>query len=276
LSGAGKSVAIKSVEDFGGYCVDNMPAALITKFIKLIRGSDYSKSRIALGIDVRSREFMDNIFEELAAIEKLGYSYKIIFLEASNNAVLRRYSESRHRHPMGDKNESLKRTVEKERKKLAPLREKANIIIDTTDMTPHQLKQRLKDILMEKGEKSININIIAFGFKYGVPEDIDLLIDTRFLPNPYYVRELSDKSGKNSKVVEFIMNNKSTERFLKKYKDLLDFLIPNYVKEGKSYLNIGIGCTGGRHRSIVIGDIICRHLKEKNYNVFTTYRDVDK
>ena len=273
LSGAGKSIAIKSIEDFGGFCVDNMPSALVIQFVKLILRSDYSKSLIALGIDVRSRGFTDNISEVLEKIKKMGYDYKIIFCEASNKVILRRYSESRRRHPLSENKESLEKTIEKERKRLAPLREKADIIIDTGNFNPHQLKQKLKEILLKKGGELININIIAFGFKYGAPENVDIMIDTRFLPNPHYEPELSEKDGNDPAIINFIMKNKISRDFVSKYTGLLDFLLPNYIKEGKSYLNIGVGCTGGRHRSVVITNKLCRHLKK--YNVFATYRDIN-
>jgi len=276
LSGAGKSVAIKSIEDFGGFCVDNMPAALIVKFIKLIKSTDYSQTLVAFGVDVRSRGFMDNIFDVLSKTEKLGYKNRIIFLEAPESVILRRYSESRHRHPMSEQKESLKKAVEKEKAKLAPLREKADIIIDTGSMTPHELKMKIKDLLFAKGKKSLNINIVAFGFKYGIPENADVLMDTRFLPNPHYENELSMKTGNDSEVIEYVMNNPVTKDFLIKFRDMLDFLVPNYLAEGKSYLNIGIGCTGGRHRSVVIANEIRDFLNKKGHSVFITYRDIDR
>lgn len=274
LSGAGKSVAIKAIEDFGGFCVDNMPSALIVQFVKLIKTSDYSKSLIALGIDVRSRGFMDSMFEVLPRTEKMGFASRIIFLEASDSTIIRRYSESRRRHPLSREDESLRDSIEKERKRLAPLREKAGMIVDTSGISPHELKKRLKDILFEKGVKSISINIISFGYKYGIPEDVDMLIDTRFLPNPHYQDRLSEKNGNNSEVINFIMESKVTGEFILKYKNLLSFLVPNYIKEGKSYLNIGIGCTGGKHRSVVVSNEICKHLKGNKYSVFTTHRDI--
>ncbi|MBN2406423.1 MAG: RNase adapter RapZ [Elusimicrobia bacterium] len=275
LSGAGKSIAIKSIEDFGGFCVDNMPAVLIVKFVKLILGSDYSKSIIALGIDVRSRGFMDSIFEILKKTKKLGYNYKIVFIEASNSTILRRYNESRRRHPLSAEKESLSDTIRKERKKLAPLREKADYIIDTTGISPHQLKQKLRGALFKKGEKTMSINVTAFGFKYGIPENIDLLIDTRFLPNPHYDSRLSSRNGNSKTIEKFVMSGKKSHEFVSRYKDLLDFLVPNYAGEGRSYLNIGVGCTGGKHRSVVVANSLCRHLQRKGFKVFAVYRDIN-
>jgi UPF0042 nucleotide-binding protein len=276
LSGAGKSIAIKSLEDFGGFCVDNMPSALIAKFARLIITSDYAKSLIALGIDVRSIGFMDSMFDVLEDPRKMGFTYKVIFLEASDSVITRRYSESRRRHPLRGEKETLKAAIEKERKSLAPLREKAGVIIDTSSLSPHELKQKLKELLFEKSEKSININIMSFGFKYGVPEDIDVLIDTRFLPNPHYDEKLSPKDGNNEEIKKFVMKKKLSKEFVSKYKDLLHFLVPNYIKEGKSYLNIAVGCTGGKHRSVVVSNEICNYLKKNKYNVYTTHRDIKR
>lgn len=274
LSGAGKSIAIKSIEDFGGFCVDNMPSALIMQFVKLIKTSAYLKSLIALGIDIRGRELMRTVFDALSRTKEMGFSYRVIFLEARETTIMRRYKESRHRHPLISKGESLKKAMEKERKSLAPLREKADIIIDTSNLSPHKLKQKLKDILFEKGEKSININIMSFGFKYGIPEDIDMIIDTRFLPNPHYHDHLFKKNGNDKEIVEFVMRSSVSKEFVSHYKDLLDFIIPNYIKEGKSYYNIGVGCTGGKHRSVVILNKISQYLSKKKYNVIESHRDI--
>ena len=274
LSGAGKSSAIKSIEDFGGFCVDNMPSALIMQFLNLIKTSDYRKSFIALGVDVRTSGFMENLFPVLAAAGQQGFESKIIFLEANDKAITRRYSESRRRHPLIGDEDSLKSAIEKERERLAPLREKADIIIDTSNISPHELKNRLKDILFRKGLESIKIKLISFGFKYGIPEDIDMLMDTRFLPNPHYVPGLGEKNGMTDEIKEFVMKSPESKQFLKSYRDLLDFLIPNYIKEGRSYLNIGIGCTGGKHRSVVITNELAGYLKEKKYGVIITHRDI--
>ncbi len=276
LSGAGRSTAIKSIEDFGGFCVDNMPAALIEKFIGLLKGSDFSKSLVALGVDVRSRGFMEGIPGVFSAVENMGYESNIIFLESSDSAIIRRYSESRHRHPLSCEEETLPETIKSEREQLAPLRERARHIIDTTALTPHELKKKLRDILFEGESDFIHINIIAFGFKYGIPEEADMIIDTRFLPNPHYDTRFSFKTGKDRQVRDFIMKEELSMEFVQKYRDLLDFLLPNYVKEGKSYLNIGVGCTGGRHRSVTIASIISKHIEEKGHRPHVTNRDIDR
>ena len=274
LSGAGKSVAIKSIEDFGGFCVDNMPAALIEKFIRLIRTSDYSKSLIALGVDVRSRSFMDNVLEVLDKVHRLGYAYRIIFLEADDEVLLRRYSESRHRHPLSSTGLTLKETLSREREKLEPLRERADIIIDTSSSSPHDLKQKLRETLFNSREITMRINVISFGFKYGLPEESDIVIDTRFLPNPYYEPELSGKDGTDSQVHSFVMESPLSRELLSRYRSLLDFLIPNFIREGRAYLTVSVGCTGGRHRSVVIAGLLADHLGGKEgCSVLVTNRD---
>lgn len=275
LSGAGKSSAIKSIEDFGGFCVDNMPSALIMQFLNLIKASDYGKSFIALGVDVRTSGFMENFFQILAAAKEQGFESKIIFLEANDQAITRRYSESRRRHPLIGGEDSLKSALEKERVRLAPLREKADIIIDTSNISPHELKKRLRVILFRKALESIKINLISFGFKYGIPEDVDMLMDVRFLPNPHYIPGLGEKNGLTDEIKKFVMKIPESKQFLQSYKDLLDFLMPNYIKEGRSYLNIGIGCTGGKHRSVVITNELAEYLQGKKYDVITTHRDID-
>lgn len=275
LSGAGKSSAIKSIEDFGGFCVDNMPSALIMQFLNLIKTSDYRNSLVALGVDVRTSGFMKNFFQILTAAREQGFESKIIFLEANDQAITRRYSESRRRHPLIGDEDNLKSALEKERARLAPLREKADIIIDTSNISPHELKKKLRVILFRKALESIKINLISFGFKYGIPKDIDMLMDVRFLPNPHYVPGLGEKNGLNDEIKEFVLKIPESRQFLQSYQDLLDFLMPNYIKEGRSYLNIGIGCTGGKHRSVVITNELARYLQEKKYEVITTHRDID-
>lgn len=273
LSGAGKSVAIKSIEDFGGFCVDNMPPALIEKFIRLIKASDLSRSLIALSIDIRSRSFLDSSLDALSKIERLGYSYKIIFLEASEAAIVRRFSESRHRHPLSQEGQTLKETVIKESVSLSPLREKADLIIDTSHLSPHELKDKLKDIIFSARRAPMEVNIISFGFKYGLPEEADIVIDTRFLSNPYYEPTLSHKDGRDPIVRDFVLENDISRRFIKEYESLLKFLLPNFVREGRAYLNIAVGCTGGRHRSVAVSELFAKKLSDEGESVRLTHRD---
>ncbi len=278
LSGAGKSIAINSIEDFGGFCVDNLPPALITRFLKLIKPSGYSHKLIALGIDLRAGEFIESLFKNLKKTEKMGYESSIIFLSADEKTIIRRYSESRRRHPLsaGTHKENLSETIKKEAETLEPLRAKADMIIDTSELSPWDLKSRLREILFKDGAEKMAVNLIAFGFKYGLPESADMIIDTRFLPNPHYNEKLSALDGTDKEIKEYVFSSKESLHFLKKYKALLEFLIPNYIKEGKAYLNIGVGCTGGRHRSVAVTEKLEIFLKEKGYSVFSTFNDIDK
>ncbi len=277
LSGAGKSAAIKSVEDFGGFCVDNMPAVLIEKFIRLIRTSDYSRSIIALGVDIRSRAFMDDILVVLKKLSRMGCRCRIVFLEASESVILRRFSESRHRHPLSSSGTPLKESLALEREKLAPLREESDIIIDTSRMSPHDLKNTLRSVIFKNEKSAMEINLVSFGFKYGLPQESDMVIDTRFLPNPFYEPELSEKDGTDPGVREFVFSSSVSREFLDKYRQLLDFLLPNFIREGRAYLNIGVGCTGGRHRSVVIASLLAEYLeKEKSLPVLLNHRDAKR
>ncbi len=278
LSGAGKSVAINSIEDFGGFCVDNLPPALITRFLKLIKSSGYSHKLIALGIDLRAGEFIETLFKKLKKTEKMGYENVIVFLSADEKTIIRRYSESRRRHPLSSdmQNEVLSETIKKESEKIEPLKEKADIIIDTSQLSPWDLKARLREILCKNGAEKMTINLMAFGFKYGLPESADMVIDTRFLPNPHYNQELSALDGTDKKIKEYVFSSEESVEFLEKYKGLLKFLVPNYIKEGKAYLNIAVGCTGGKHRSVAVTEELEKFLKEKGYGVFLSFRDIDK
>lgn len=276
LSGAGKSVAIKSLEDFNGYCVDNMLPVLIKKFLGLIKRSDYSGAFIGLGIDIRSQGKIDRIFKILPDIKKFNYSYKIIFLEASNRTLIRRFSESRRRHPLTESGERIAGAIDEERKIMEPIKEKADIVTDTSRLNPHELKNRLKEIVFEGKKVQLNINLIAFGFKYGVPPNVDMVIDTRFLPNPHYDPDFSEKTGREEEIRDYILKEKISREFLKRYKALLEFLIPGYEREGKAYFNIGVGCTGGRHRSVVMADELADFIRDSGYEISRIYRDMEK
>ncbi|MDA3793214.1 MAG: RNase adapter RapZ [Elusimicrobia bacterium] len=276
LSGAGKSVAIKALEDFNGYCVDNMPPALIKKFLSLIKSSDYSGPFTGLGIDIRSQGKIDKIFRILPDINKINYSYKIIYLEASNRTLIRRFSESRRRHPLADSGGRIAETIDTERHRMQPIKENADVVLDTSRLNPHELKNRLKEIIFKGKKVQLSINLIAFGFKYGVPPDIDMVIDTRFLPNPHYEPGLSAKTGLEKEIKEYVLKGALAKEFVKRYQDLIKFLIPNYEKEGKAYFNIGVGCTGGRHRSVVIADALADFIRNAGYSAGRTYRDIEK
>ncbi|SDL11442.1 RNase adapter RapZ [Natronincola ferrireducens] len=273
MSGAGKSEGVKYMEDLGFYCVDNIPPTLIPKFIELCRQSQGDIDKVALVIDIRGGMFFDDLFASLEDLEELGYSYEIMFLDASNETLIKRFKETRRKHPLSV-NSSIGEGIDKERDRLKKLKAMATNIIDTTRMTPGQLKEEIRNIYLEGNQtNNLIIYITSFGFKHGIPLDSDLVFDVRFLPNPYYVEELRDFTGKDIKVREYVMNSPISIEFSNKLFDLVDFLIPHYIKEGKNQLVISIGCTGGRHRSVTIAHVLYHKLKEKGYRSILTHRD---
>ncbi len=274
LSGAGKSQAIKYMEDFGFYCIDNLPPTLIPKFAELCHQSQGTLDKIALVIDIRGGMFFDDLFSNLENLEKLGYKYEILFLDASDETLIKRFKETRRAHPLLA-NGSIGEGIASEREKLKYLKQRATNIIDTTGLIPSQLKNELKNIYVD-GNVSDNliISIVSFGFKHGIPLDADLVFDVRFLPNPFYVDELRNFTGNDIKVRDYVMNSLVSVEFSNKLNDMIDFLIPHYIKEGKNRLVIAVGCTGGRHRSVTIAHILYNYLKEKGYRVLIGNRDI--
>ncbi len=274
LSGAGKSQAIKYMEDFGFYCIDNLPPTLIPKFAELCHQSQGTLDKIALVIDIRGGMFFDDLFSNLENLEKLGYKYEILFLDASDETLIKRFKETRRAHPLLA-NGSIGEGIASEREKLKYLKQRATNIIDTTGLIPSQLKSELKNIYVD-GNISDNliISIVSFGFKHGIPLDADLVFDVRFLPNPFYVEELRNFTGNDIKVRDYVMNSLVSVEFSNKLNDMIDFLIPHYIKEGKNRLVIAVGCTGGRHRSVTIAHILYNYLKEKGYRVLIGNRDI--
>ncbi|MCR4437006.1 MAG: RNase adapter RapZ [Clostridiales bacterium] len=276
LSGAGKSQAVKCLEDLGFFCVDNLPPALIPKFAEICFQSRDKMDKIALVIDVRGKGLLNDLFPGLSTLEELGFSYEILFLEASDEALIKRYKESRRIHPLA-RDGRLLNGIREERRLLHEIKSRANHIIDTSSLTPRQLREEITGLVVEgKSFERLIINIISFGFKYGIPADCDLVFDVRFIPNPYYVNSMKKLSGKSETVREYVLQWRETEEFLNKLGDMLEFLIPNYIKEGKSQLVIGVGCTGGKHRSVVIGDALYKMLIEKQHRVVIDHRDIDK
>lgn len=276
LSGAGKNQALRCLEDMGFFCVDNLPTSLIPTFAHLCRHSTTPVERIALGIDIREGVFLDDFREALRQLKNSGYIYQIIFLEASNQVLVRRFSETRRRHPLGE-GESILGNIEAERKRLRSLREKADLIIDTTYLNVHELKENLLKNFLKPTDTRMVINIVSFGYKYGLPQDADLIFDMRFLPNPYYHRRLRLLTGRNRLVRNFVLSEKVTKELLAKLYNLLDFLIPYYRQEGKVYLTIALGCTGGRHRSVVLaGELKRSLLKKGEETVRVEDRDINK
>jgi len=277
LSGAGKSEALKYFEDSGYYCIDNLPAHLIPNLIEFFSENNKKIDKIALAIDLRSGYFFDEIYNNLEKIKELGINYKIIFLEASKSVLIKRFSLTRRKHPLVQDG-NLDLGIEKEIEKLHNLREISDLIIDTTLLSPKELRMTITDNLMSSSEKrsQIQISIISFGYKFGIPQNVDIIMDVRFLPNPFYDENLKHLTGEDKEVIHYVLNREETKEFLMIFEKMMDFLIPNYIEEGKSYLGIGIGCTGGRHRSVVISERIYEYLKVRRYSVKLQHRDILK
>ncbi|MCL6558494.1 MAG: RNase adapter RapZ [Firmicutes bacterium] len=274
LSGAGKSQAVRSLEDVGFFCVDNLPPSLIPKFADLCARAAAPIQRLALVVDIRGGELFDAVFEVLAEFDRDGVPYEILFLEASDEALVRRFKESRRPHPIGG---DLLSSIQEERARLQELRGRAHKIIDTTELSPQQLKEQLT-VLFGNGEdlRRFRITVLSFGYKYGIPLDADLVIDVRFLPNPHYIARLRPLTGDDMLVREFVFGSQVTIEFIAKFTNLIEFLIPLYIKEGKTMLTVAVGCTGGRHRSVAIANRLNEILSAKEYQVTVRHRDIQR
>lgn len=277
LSGAGKTQAIRNLEDLGYFCVDNLPPTLISKFAEACYQTDGKIDRIALVIDIRGGKFFDDLFESLKLLKEQGYKYEILFLEASDEVLVKRFKESRRKHPLAPDGRILNGIL-MERNKLREVKDRADNIIDTSKLATRELREEITKIYAEEGqmETQLIVTVLSFGFKYGIPVDADLVFDVRFLPNPYYIPELKKYSGNDKPVSEYVMNFKETQEFIDKLNDMLQFLIPNYLKEGKRQLIVSIGCTGGRHRSVTIANSIYAGLKDSGYKVNIDHRDIEE
>ncbi|MGC8971717.1 MAG: RNase adapter RapZ [bacterium] len=274
FSGAGKSLAIRCYEDMGYFCIDNLPVTLIPKLVELCLQSEGKIKDIALVIDIRGKEFFDSLRNSLDSIHKMGVKEKIIFLEASEEVLIRRYKETRRPHPLSEFG-SLTESIREERRILEPIREIADYVIDTSRTPPSQLKEVLQKLSLFKAKDTIVFNLESFGYKFGLPLDADLLLDVRFLNNPFYEPELRLKTGLDKEVKDYVMKDDSAERFLRKIEDFIEFLIPQYAKLGKYQITIAVGCTGGRHRSPAIVEILKDRLEEKGYKVVVHHRDIE-
>ncbi len=274
LSGAGKTEAVRILEDLGYFCVDNLPPALIPKFAELCIQSEGKVNHVALVCDIRGRGFFDHLIEVLEDLEESGFSYEILFLEASDEALVRRFKESRRRHPLLPEGSVLD-AIRQERHKLEELRGRAHRVIDTSSITPRELRQELSRWYGESGnQKPMTVSVISFGYKHGLPLDADLAVDVRFLPNPHYVESLAHFTGNDPPVRDYVLKWSVTQRFLQKFLDLIEFLLPQYVKEGKQELVIAIGCTGGQHRSVAIANYIADFIREQGYVVNVEHRGI--
>lgn len=273
LSGSGKGSVLNTFEDLGFYCVDNLPVALIPKFSELyVEGGEIE--RAALLVDAREGEQIDKlpgIYRQLVN----EHPATLVFIEASDEALMRRFSETRRPHPLG-RGESIAEGIREERRRMAPIRRLADVVIDTTKFNVHELRQSIIDRFQNPGRRPLLVSVVSFGFRYGIPADADLVFDVRFLPNPHFVPRLRPFSGKDPRVARYIRSFPQTGEFLRRIESLLLYLIPHYIQEGKSYLTVALGCTGGRHRSVALAEIIKRAIKKKGYSAKVVHRDLDK
>lgn len=275
MSGSGKATAIRMLEDEGYYCVDNLPVRLIDKFMELIFMPDNDIARIVLGLDVRADQPFAYVEEVLTALRRKGYPYQILFMDSSDEAIIRRYKESRRAHPMAPDGR-IEDGIRAERRILQKIKAEADYVIDTSNLLTRELKEELVRIFQDnENYNSLMISVMSFGFKYGIPADADLVFDVRFLPNPYYVPELKHLTGNDKPVQNFVNGYPQTKEFMEKLENMITFLIPYYVKEGKNQLVIAIGCTGGQHRSVTLANDLYNRLKDKgDYGIKLYHRDV--
>ena len=276
MSGAGKTIALKMLEDIGFYCVDNLPISLVDKFVQLVsEGTSIEKA--ALGLDIRSGEELGNLDEILENWRRSNVDVQVLFLDANDAVLIKRYKETRRTHPLAGAGR-LENGIEKEREKLAFLRREADYIIDTSMLLTRELRKELEKIFLQDARyKNMYVTVLSFGFKYGIPEDADLVFDVRFLPNPYYDEHLRPLTGQVQAVRDYVMQGGTADAFLKKLYDMIDFLLPNYINEGKNQLVIAVGCTGGKHRSVTIARALYEHLEAAGeYGIRIDHRDIDK
>lgn len=277
LSGAGKSTAIGILEDIGYYCVDNMPPKLIPVFAQLFSASGDGDSKIAVVADIRTATIFDELFESLGQLKKYDCSYRIIYLESSVESIIKRYKLTRRKHPLSsEQNGNMEKAVSVERAHLNAIRQKSDFIIDTSHMTATQLKERLTELLLGSHQTAIQVHCDSFGFKYGAPTEADLVFDVRCLPNPFYEQELKEFTGLDKNVRDYVLKWEQAKGLVPRLFDLVDYLLPLYVSEGKSQLVIAVGCTGGRHRSVVFAQLLGEHLAETWANVHIHHRDIEK
>lgn len=276
LSGAGKTQVIRCLEDLDYYCIDNMPPALIPKFAEMCYSSNGKIDKVAMVIDIRGGDMFNELFNELNTLKASGYNYEVLFLEASDEVLIKRYKETRRMHPLA-RDGRLAVGIEKERAALEYVKNKANHIIDTSNLTTAQLKEAVRELFEGNSQNGgILVNVQSFGFKYGIILDGDLVFDVRFLPNPFYKENLKNHTGLDSDVQQYVLKFEQTQEFIKRLNDMIDYLLPYYMEEGKSQLVIGIGCTGGKHRSVTIATKLYEFLKEKGYNAVLSHRDIFK
>lgn len=278
LSGAGKSTALKMLEDSGYFCVDNLPIPLIGKFAQIsLDGVCSEIQMVAIGVDIRNGQALGLLEAELEALKVTGFQYEILFLDAKDDILIKRYKETRRTHPLSGR-DRVEEGIRLEREKMAFLKKQASYIIDTSSLLTRELKAQLEQIFVgNKDFKNLFVSVVSFGFKYGIPADADLIFDVRFLPNPYYVDDLRPLTGNDKDVYDFVMENANAQTFLAKLSDMVQFLIPNYIAEGKNQLIIGVGCTGGKHRSVTLANALYQSLQNgEGYGLRVEHRDIEK
>lgn len=276
MSGAGKSTALNFLEDGGFFCVDNLPPVLIGKFAEICFTSDASFNKVALGVDVRGGSHFEQLFSEVEKLKNQGADVDILFLESSDEALVKRYKETRRKHPLVESGR-IQDGIDKERAILEPLKEQATHIIDTTNLLTRELKKEIFKIMEgDRNYDNLIITVMSFGFKYGIPSDSDLVFDVRFIPNPYYKTELRRLTGNDKEIQDFVMQWDVSKSFIERLDDMIGFLIPNYIQEGKNQLVISIGCTGGKHRSVTLANELAKRLEAESYSVHSHHRDIDK
>lgn len=278
MSGAGKTVALRHLEDMGAFCIDNLPPMMMVKFMETCRDATMDVPMVALAVDARSGDFFsaNEVRKVIDEVREVGYHIDTLFIEASDDVLISRYKETRRDHPLADENVSLLEAITMEREMLQPLRETANYLIDSSTLRPRALQKMLSDILVTSVDAiALKLEVMSFGFKRGIPRQGDLVFDVRFLPNPFYIEGLGSHTGLDEDVKDFVMNHPVTQAFMAKTTDMLDFLLPHYEEEGKHRLVIAIGCTGGAHRSVAIAEAISAHLMNIGYRVDVNHRDLD-
>ena len=277
MSGSGKSTAMRVLEDIGYYCIDNLPPFLISKIVDLCDQTQGTLDRVAVAMDIRTGELFSEISQELHELRKdSGVEVKVVFTEAADDVLIKRYKETRRKHPFADKFSSLREAIRQERHMMQSLREKADYYFETSQMSTSQLGEEIRNVFLENSSDSLQVKVTSFGYKYGVSRESDLVFDVRCLPNPYYIPELKAHNGCEKCVQDYVMNSENSETLMKKIIDLLEFLIPLYVAEGKSQVVISFGCTGGKHRSVTFAELVGDTLSKEGYQVHKMHRDITK
>ena len=276
MSGAGKSRAATFMEDMGYFCVDNLPVPLITKFAELGMAGSEEYERVVLVTDVRAGVMFDSLFQALDGLEEMKCPYRILFMDCGDDVIIKRYKESRRSHPLAEESDSLEQAIARERSMLTPLRERADHVIDTSEMPTAKLKGELRRLFSHGGQRDepMQINVTSFGFKHGLPREADLVFDVRFLPNPFYVAQLRHQTGLDAGVRDYVFQNGQAEEFLTRLKGLMEYLLPRYVEEGKTALVIAVGCTGGHHRSVAIAHELSQFIARRGFAVTENHRDL--